>query len=202
MNTNEVKDALFPNCPIRNILSRIGDISSYFFIIIAAGHIWKFVTLAYIPPTIAGMGMNEAGYSARTLATYNELWEWHLKPFVADFAFLGICPGFALGVIGVQQRNKVGCLRFGQLGFHIRYPADKGRYFLLDVPNNGIGGSDPAIELAFLGAYAFLLHCPDGCTLVNGGKKLYALTLIASVVDTNVKPLFRKLGVEIGRAHV
>lgn len=26
-----------------------------FFIIIAAGHIWKFVTLAYIPPTIAGM---------------------------------------------------------------------------------------------------------------------------------------------------
>lgn len=29
--------------------------SSYFFIIIGAGHIWKFVTLAYIPPTIAGM---------------------------------------------------------------------------------------------------------------------------------------------------
>ena len=29
--------------------------SSYFFIIIAAGHLWKFVTLAYIPPTIAGM---------------------------------------------------------------------------------------------------------------------------------------------------
>lgn len=29
--------------------------SSYFFIIIAAGHIWKLVTLAYIPPTIAGM---------------------------------------------------------------------------------------------------------------------------------------------------
>lgn len=29
--------------------------SSYFFIIISAGHIWKFVTLAYIPPTIAGI---------------------------------------------------------------------------------------------------------------------------------------------------
>lgn len=29
--------------------------SSYFFIIIAAGHIWKLMTLAYIPPTIAGM---------------------------------------------------------------------------------------------------------------------------------------------------
>ncbi len=29
--------------------------SSYFFIIIAAGHIWKVLTLAYIPPTIAGV---------------------------------------------------------------------------------------------------------------------------------------------------
>ncbi len=40
-------------------LSSLGAIlwafSSYFFIIIAAGHIWKFITLAYIPPTIAGM---------------------------------------------------------------------------------------------------------------------------------------------------
>lgn len=29
--------------------------SSYFFILIGAGHIWKFVTLAYIPPTLAGI---------------------------------------------------------------------------------------------------------------------------------------------------
>jgi len=29
--------------------------STYFIIIIGAGHIWKFVTLAYIPPTIAGL---------------------------------------------------------------------------------------------------------------------------------------------------
>ncbi|MBQ6966109.1 MAG: YfhO family protein [Bacteroidaceae bacterium] len=31
--------------------------SSYFFIIIAAGHIWKVMTLAYIPPTIAGIAL-------------------------------------------------------------------------------------------------------------------------------------------------
>lgn len=40
-------------------ISCIGGIvwafSSYFFILIAAGHIWKFITLAYIPPTIAGI---------------------------------------------------------------------------------------------------------------------------------------------------
>lgn len=29
--------------------------SSYFIIIIGAGHIWKFITLAYVPPTIAGI---------------------------------------------------------------------------------------------------------------------------------------------------
>ena len=41
------------------LLSALGAViwafSSYFFILIAAGHIWKFITLAYIPPTIAGM---------------------------------------------------------------------------------------------------------------------------------------------------
>jgi len=40
-------------------LSTLGGLvwgfSSYFFILIAAGHIWKLVTLAYIPPTIAGL---------------------------------------------------------------------------------------------------------------------------------------------------
>ena len=29
--------------------------SSYVFILISAGHIWKFITLAYVPPTIAGI---------------------------------------------------------------------------------------------------------------------------------------------------
>ena len=40
-------------------LSALGGVlwafSSYFFILISAGHIWKFITLAYIPPTIAGI---------------------------------------------------------------------------------------------------------------------------------------------------
>ena len=40
-------------------LAALGSIlwafSSYFFILISAGHIWKFITLAYIPPTLAGI---------------------------------------------------------------------------------------------------------------------------------------------------
>lgn len=43
----------------RPYLAALGAIvwafSSYFFIIIAAGHIWKVMTLAFIPPTIAGI---------------------------------------------------------------------------------------------------------------------------------------------------
>ncbi len=39
--------------------------STYFIIIIGAGHIWKFVTLAYIPPTIAGVML---AYRGRWLA--------------------------------------------------------------------------------------------------------------------------------------
>ncbi len=35
--------------------------SSYFIIIIGAGHIWKFVTLTYIPPTIAGLVLSYRG---------------------------------------------------------------------------------------------------------------------------------------------
>lgn len=50
-------------------LSALGGIiwafSSYFFILISAGHIWKFITLAYIPPTIAGM-----------VLVYRSKWLW------------------------------------------------------------------------------------------------------------------------------
>ena len=38
------------------VLGAIGyGFSSYFFIIIGAGHIWKLLTLAYVPPTLAGV---------------------------------------------------------------------------------------------------------------------------------------------------
>ncbi len=36
-------------------------LSSYFVIIIGAGHLWKFIALAYIPPTIAGLVLSYRG---------------------------------------------------------------------------------------------------------------------------------------------
>lgn len=54
---------------VRWYLALVGAIaygmSSYFIIIIGAGHIWKFYTLAYIPPTIAGIVL---AYRGRYLA--------------------------------------------------------------------------------------------------------------------------------------
>ena len=49
------------NVPLAVLGALMYTFSSYFLIIIEAGHIWKFVTLAYIPPTIAGILMTYKG---------------------------------------------------------------------------------------------------------------------------------------------
>lgn len=41
--------------PVALIGALAWGLSSYFVIIIGAGHIWKFITLTYVPPTIAGL---------------------------------------------------------------------------------------------------------------------------------------------------
>lgn len=50
---------LLRSCKVRPLLSILGAImwafSSYFIILIDAGHIWKLLTLSYIPPTLAGI---------------------------------------------------------------------------------------------------------------------------------------------------
>lgn len=59
--------------------------------------------------------MNEAGYSAKTLVTYNDLWEWHLKPFMQQrgimmyspevgFDFLNSLPGDKLSLTNHWRR--------------------------------------------------------------------------------------------------
>ena len=60
---------LLMSMQMRWYVSLIGAIgygfSSYFIILIGAGHIWKFITLAYVPPTIAGLVL---AYRGRYLA--------------------------------------------------------------------------------------------------------------------------------------
>ncbi len=77
--------------------------SSYFFIIIAAGHIWKAMTLALIPPTIAGMvlcyrGKLLWGGAVTALFTALQILSNHAQMsyyFFFLMALLAICYGIA-----------------------------------------------------------------------------------------------------------
>ena len=70
--------------------------SSYFFIIIAAGHIWKVWALAYLPPMIAGMVLAYRG---------KYLWGFILTALFAAFALALVCLVAALR-IGLPKPRK------------------------------------------------------------------------------------------------
>lgn len=87
---------------VRWYLALIGAIayglSSYFIIIIGAGHIWKFVTLAYIPPTIAGIvlcyrGRYLAGGALAALFAMMQIAANHVQ---MTYYFLAVVLGFAI----------------------------------------------------------------------------------------------------------
>lgn len=73
-------------------------LSSYFVILIAAGHIWKFATLAYIPPTIAGVvlcyrGRYLAGAAMAALFAMMQIAANHVQ---MSYYFLPVVAGFAI----------------------------------------------------------------------------------------------------------
>ena len=83
--------------------------SSYFFIIIAAGHIWKLITLAYIPPTIAGLvlcdrrkylsgGLVTALFVALQIASNHVQMSYY-------FLFVMLFMVIAYGVMAYQQKT-------------------------------------------------------------------------------------------------
>ncbi|MCM1336662.1 MAG: YfhO family protein [Candidatus Amulumruptor caecigallinarius] len=72
--------------------------SSYFIIIIGAGHIWKFVTLAYIPPTFAGIvlcyqGRYLAGGALAALFAMMQIASNHVQ---MSYYFLFVVAGFVV----------------------------------------------------------------------------------------------------------
>ena len=83
--------------------------SSYFFIIIAAGHIWKFITLAYIPPTIAGMvlcyrGKYWLGGLVTALCVALQISSNHVQ-MSYYFLFVMLFMAIAYGVQAYQQKT-------------------------------------------------------------------------------------------------
>ncbi len=84
--------------------------SSYFIIIIGAGHIWKFITLAYIPPTIAGMvlcyrGKYLSGGAIAALFAMLQIAGNHIQ---MSYYFLMVIIGFAAAYAVILFREKKG----------------------------------------------------------------------------------------------
>lgn len=82
--------------------------SSYFFIIIGAGHIWKFVTLAYIPPTIAGIvlcyrGKFIAGGALAALFAALQIASNHIQ---MSYYFLFVIVGFVIAYFITALKKK------------------------------------------------------------------------------------------------
>lgn len=82
--------------------------SSYFFILIGAGHIWKYVTLAYIPPTIAGIvwayrGRILTGSAVAALFAAIQLASNHVQ---MTYYFAFVIVAMALAYLATAIRNK------------------------------------------------------------------------------------------------
>ncbi|MDE6048566.1 MAG: YfhO family protein [Paramuribaculum sp.] len=81
--------------------------SSYFIIIIGAGHIWKFITLAYIPPTIAGVILCYRGryLSGAALAALFSMLQISSNHVQMTYYFLFVIAGLAIAYLVKAVRN-------------------------------------------------------------------------------------------------
>ena len=82
--------------------------STYFIIIIGAGHIWKFVTLAYIPPTVAGIilayrGRVLAGSALAALFAMMQISSNHIQ---MTYYFAFVCAGISIAYLWKAAKGK------------------------------------------------------------------------------------------------
>ncbi len=87
-------------------------LSSYFVIIIGAGHLWKFYTLTYVPPTIAGLvmiynGRRLLGAAVAALFMALQIAANHVQmSYYFAFVMLGLV--IAYGVTALKQKKLKG----------------------------------------------------------------------------------------------
>lgn len=91
------------------LIGAIGyGLSSYFVIIIGAGHLWKFITLAYIPPTIAGIvlcyrGRYLTGGALAALFAMMQIASNHIQ---MTYYFMFVILGFVIACGIIDYRRK------------------------------------------------------------------------------------------------
>lgn len=83
-------------------------LSSYFVIIIGAGHIWKFVTLAYIPPTVAGLILCYDGKLLRggAVAAIFAAMQIASNHFQMTYYFILVMAGISLAYLYTAMKEK------------------------------------------------------------------------------------------------
>ena len=88
--------------------------SSYFFIIIGAGHIWKLLVLCYIPPTIAGIvmcyrGKYLAGAAIAALFAALQLYSNHVQmTYYSAFVVVALVIAYLCQAIKQKQMKRWG----------------------------------------------------------------------------------------------
>ena len=82
--------------------------SSYFFIIIGAGHLWKVLTLAFIPPTVAGMVMCYRGQYLRgaVMTMFFIAWQILSNHLQMTYYFLFVMILLSIGFLVAAIREK------------------------------------------------------------------------------------------------
>lgn len=82
--------------------------STYFVIIIGAGHLWKFYTLAYVPPTIAGVIVAYRGryLGGAALAAFFAMMQIANNHVQMSYYFMYVIAGIALAALWSAWREK------------------------------------------------------------------------------------------------
>ncbi len=85
--------------------------STYFVIIIGAGHIWKFVTLSYIPPTIAGIMLAYRGryLAGGAMAAFFAMMQLVSNHIQMSYYFFFVIAGIMIAYLfSLSKENKTG----------------------------------------------------------------------------------------------
>lgn len=151
--------------------------SSYFIIIIGAGHIWKFVTLAYIPPTIAGImlcyrGRYIAGGALAAIFAMMQIASNHVQmTYYFLFVVLGIIAAFlidavrekrmkswgiATGVLAVAALLAIGA-NAPSLDLTYNYSKEtmRGRHSELTSPTAASGNTTQGLDKDYITQYSY-----------------------------------------------
>ena len=151
--------------------------STYFVIIIGAGHIWKFVTLAYVPPTVAGVILCYRGryMLGGAMAAFFAMMQIANNHVQMSYYFLYVILGIAVAFLVSAYKNKAlamwgkatGVLAVAAIlavaanmpNLYNTYEYSKetmrGRHSELTVPGTQASGSSAGLDKDYITQYSY-----------------------------------------------